>query len=138
MSRAHTELHYHLVWSTWGRHPFLEEQHQESLYRHVISKCREYGYDLHAVNGGSDHMHVALRLKPTVSVSEAARKLKGSASRFCNRELHLETVFRWQGGYGALTFGTRDLPKVVAYVRAQKERHRSQRLDETLEAIGEG
>ncbi len=135
MSKAHTKLFFHLTWATWRRHPFVVEDVQERLYRYVVRKCEEYGYQLFAVNGMEDHLHIVIRLQPYVSVSEAVRKLKGSTSHFCNRQLGLETIFRWQQGYGALTFGKQDLKKVVAYVQRQKQHHRKDEIDLAIESI---
>ena len=137
MSKAYTELYYHLVWATWKRQPFLRKPARQALFRYIAHKCQEYGYPLNAVNGVKDHVHVVVRLDPTVAVSEAVRKLKGSSSRFCNSTLEMETEFQWQEGYGAFTFRKHDLPGIVAYVEGQEERHRSGQLDEFFEAYGE-
>ena len=137
MSKAYTELYYHLVWATWKRNPFLVQQMQQHLYRYISHKCEECGYRIYAVDGMEDHIHLAVRLGPTVCVSEALRKLKGSSSHFCNNVLDLESAFKWQVGYGALTFGKRDLPKIVEYVRNQKVRHRDGRMNDSLEDCSE-
>jgi REP element-mobilizing transposase RayT len=137
MSKAYTELYYHLVWSTWNRKPLLEQKWRQALYPYVGRRCQAYGYHLYAVNGIEDHLHVVVRLDPAVSIAEAVGKLKGSSSHFCNRELDMETVFKWQEGYGAFTFGKRDLPEVVAYVEGQVARHQGNQLDPDLEDCGE-
>lgn len=137
MPKAYTELYYHLVWATWKRQPFLKRENRQVLFRYVTHQCQRYGYHLHAVNGIEDHVHVVVRLDPVISVAEAVGKLKGSSSHFCNNELKLETDFKWQEGYGAFTFGKRDLPEIVAYVEAQEARHRDGDLDKDLEECGE-
>ena len=138
MSKAYTELYYHLVWATWKRHPLLKPEIQDDLYRYIRHKSKEYGYHLYEVNGMENHMHIVVRLPPAVSVAEAAHNLKGSASHFCNDSLDLETPFKWQEGYGAFTFAKRDLAKIVSYVQNQKARHRDGRLNDVLENGGIG
>ena len=137
MSKAYTELYYHLVWATWKRDAVIHEEIQEGLYAYIAHKCKAYGYELYAANGMEDHIHVVLRVDPTVTVSDTVGKLKGSASRFCNKALGLASKFQWQAGYAALTFGKRDLPKVVAYVRNQKAHHREAKLDDAFEVLAD-
>jgi REP element-mobilizing transposase RayT len=137
MSKAYTELFYHFVWATWKRDPIIRPEIQEDLYTYIAHKCQAYGYELYAVNGMEDHVHVVLRVDPSVTIADVAGKLKGSASRFCNKALGFASKFQWQAGYAALTFSKRDLPKVVAYVQNQKARHREARLDNALEALAE-
>ena len=138
MSKAYTELYYHVVWSTWKRYPFLTTDIQESVYRYIAHKCKDYEYHCFGINGIEDHIHIVLRLDPTIAIATAVQKLKGSSSHFINHELNLESQFKWQEGYGALTFGKRNLSSVVSYVRDQKQRHAENRLDTMLENCGEG
>ena len=137
MSKTYTELYYHLIWSTWKREPILQREIRRDLYDYIALRSKAYGYDLHAVNGIENHVHIVIRLGPSVSVSEAVRKLKGSTSHFCNHKLKLEAGFKWQEGYGALTFGKGNLPKVVSYVDRQEERHRDGQINILFEAYGE-
>ncbi len=79
-SRYYTELYYHVVWGTYNRHPMLRAGVQEDVYRFLVYKCEGYGYQLFAVNGMEDHIHLVLRLRPSVCVSEMISKLKGSSA----------------------------------------------------------
>lgn len=42
---------------------------------------------------------------------------------------------QWQAGYGVVSFGTKDLEWVKAYVRNQKEHHARGTVQERLERI---
>jgi hypothetical protein len=42
---------------------------------------------------------------------------------------------QWQGGYGVVSFGTRDLPWVVAYIENQREHHARGTIHERLERV---
>ena len=131
--RYHTELYYHIVWGTYNRHPMLHADVQPDIYRYLVSKCADYNYELYAVNGMEDHIHLALRLHPSVRVSDVINKLKGGSAHFCNRTIMPTSPIRWQGGYGAFTFGKRDLPIIVSYIQHQKQRHLSGHLQPNLE-----
>ena len=44
-------------------------------------------------------------------------------------------MLEWQGGYGAVSFGTKDLEWVKAYVRNQRQHHAQGTVHERLERI---
>ncbi len=133
MSKAYTELYYHVIWATWKRIRFLTADIEENVYRYIVHKCKDNRYHCFGINGIEDHIHIVLSLEPTVAIATAVQKLKGSSSHFINHELKLDTQFKWQEGYGALTFGKRNLSDLVGYVRDQKQRHAEKRLNGTLE-----
>ena len=69
-------------------------------------------------------------------ISELIGLLKGYSAHEVNRRIGMEkTVLQWQTGYGVVSFGTKDLPWVVEYVRNQKEHHAVGRTFERLERI---
>jgi hypothetical protein len=75
-----------------------------------------------------------------------AGKLKGACSFYINHEICNRKVLDWQDGYGVVSFGTKDLPWVIRYVKHQKQHHaggttherleRVDRLDESSQARG--
>jgi putative transposase len=128
-------LFYHLVWATRGREPVLDDD----LARVVERSGRTTGADLkaivHAVGVMPDHVHVAVSIPPGVAVATFVGRLKGASSHAVNALNGRETSFAWQAEYGALSFGEKALPDVVAYVRDQRARHAAERLWLALERI---
>ena len=58
------------------------------------------------------------------------------ASHEVNEQLGLRgKVLEWQAGYGAVSFGTRDLEWVKGYVRDQRQHHATGKIQERLERI---
>jgi len=49
------------------------------------------------------------------------------------REFDLDEPFKWQAGYGVMSFGTKRLPYVVAYINHQKQHHSRQTTEDALE-----
>ena len=119
---AFWRLHYHLVWSTYGREPLIDSIRERIVHPCVYGKAKELGLLIHAIGGVADHVHVVASIPPRLNVAECVGKLKGASSRRVNRELG-GAAFRWQGGYGALSIGERSLPKVIAYVCNQQVHH---------------
>jgi putative transposase len=128
-------LFYHLIWATRGREPVLDAD----LARVVELSIRTTSADLkavvHAVAVMPDHMHVAVSIPPSVAVSRFVGRSKGASSHAVNALDGREASFAWQSEYGALSFGERALPDVVAYVRNQQARHAADRLWLGLERI---
>jgi hypothetical protein len=48
---------------------------------------------------------------------------------------HLGDAFRWQGEYGVVSFGERNLPQVVASISNQPRRHAENALWPALEHV---
>lgn len=126
MSKVYHELVYHFVWGTADRLPLITCAVEARLLPFLEDKCRELGHGLHAVNCVEDHVHLLLTLKPSDSVSDVAKNLKGSSSHFINKVLPLEDVLYWQRGYGVLSLRKKDIPVVADYIGTQKVQHRTE------------
>ena len=61
-------------------------------------------------------------------------QLKGSSAHEVNRKLGLgRKLLEWQAGYGVVSFGTKDLEWVRAYIRNQKQHHAKGHVHDRLE-----
>lgn len=106
------------------------------LFGAIERKSVDLGCEVLAINGVSDHVHVAVRIPPTLAVTEWAKHVKGVSSRELNVALGTEAErFRWQDGFGVLTFGAKNLDLVLNYIHQQKQHHQQQTLEPYLERI---
>jgi putative transposase len=69
-------------------------------------------------------------------------QLKGASSYEVNRRLGLRSkVLQWQSGYGVVSLGTKDIPRVKGYIQEQREHHARgtvyERLERTTQPEGE-
>ena len=124
MSKIHRSIVYHIIFSTKGRQPFLHEELRKQVYHFIWNKCKRYGYFLHRIGGIEDHIHLLIYIPPSVSVSEAVGKLKGSSSYFVNQELAGRDTLYWQRGYGVITASEEKIQTVIDYIKNQKEHHK--------------
>jgi putative transposase len=138
MSRNHySEINLHLVWHTKLSMPLLTPQVEPYVHRFL----RQYlvnmpGAYVHEVGGIETHVHVAVSLAPTILVSDLVGKLKGASSHETNRQIGRgRKLLEWQAGYGVVSFGTKDLEWVTAYVRNQREHHARGTAHERLERV---
>ncbi len=65
-------LHYHLVWTTFGRLPVLTADLGPAVYRSVCARAKRLGVILHAIGGVEDHVHVVASVPPRIAVAECA------------------------------------------------------------------
>lgn len=92
------------------------------------------GAYFHVIGGIDNHIHLATTVKPSIHLDEWIGQLKGASSH------EMGKMLQWQGGYGIVSFGTRDLKWVVEYVLNQREHHKMgttfDRLKRILDADG--
>lgn len=117
-------LFVHMVWSTHHRRPLIVPSIRVDLYACLEDRGDRVKCRVLAVGGMPDHVHVAVRLHQTVSVSKLAQELKGGSSYEMGRvQRYASTRLAWQEGYGAFSFAENDLATVVRYIRTQPDRH---------------
>jgi putative transposase len=127
-------FYYHVVWATKDRQPLITPDVETCILTAMHEKSQALECAVHAANTVLDHIHIAVSIVPRIAVSEWVRHIKGYTAHEVNAHFpHLTTHFRWQGSYGAQTFGTTHLPFVTAYIANQKQRHRDNQLEPYLE-----
>lgn len=108
----------------------INERLELALYKFLRNKViKTEGAFFHTIGGIETHVHIAVSVRPTVDIDKWIGQLKGASSHEFGKAL------QWQHGYGVVSFGTRDLPWVVAYVENQKDRHKRGDISERLERI---
>lgn len=136
MSRV--QLYFHVVWATKRRQPYLTPQKEEAVYRCALKVIQRQGYEVLAINGMPDHVHLLLKSGPQIDLSILMKNIKGVTSALVNDMTNHAESFRWQEGYYAATVTPSHLPKVLAYVQNQKEHHRANTTHAAWEETGEG
>jgi putative transposase len=132
-STTYYKLVYHFIWGTKNHLPLITQKVEVRLFPYIGSKCKELGYFLHAINGTEDHVHLLLSLTPSILVEDAAKNLKGASSHYINKETNLGEVLYWQDGYGVITIRETEIPRVMKYIKNQKEHHNNNDLLEVFE-----
>ena len=87
------------------------------------------------VGGMPDHVHIALALPPTRSVSDALHLLKGGSSKWMKDAFPKMSDFAWQDGYGAFSVSKSNLPDVIDYIQKQRGHHRVKSFKEEFLAL---
>jgi putative transposase len=92
------------------------------------------GLIFHEVGGTETHVHTAVSIPPTLLISEFIGQLKGGSSHEANQVFGAGRM-QWQNGCGVVSFGTRHLEWVKAYIRNQKRHHAAGRVVHRLECF---
>ncbi len=125
---------YHAIWSTYKREPVISSELEKVIFEAIRAKTRTLKGEVFAINGIEDHIHVAVSYPPHVAGAEWIRIMKGLSAHNVNDSFpNLDSRFRWQQGYGLLTFGTKALPSVVRYIEQQKIHHANKTTNDYLE-----
>src|SRR5580698_5063140 len=90
-------LHYHLVFSTKNREPWIAAAWRPRLFEYLGGTIRSLGGHPQEVGGIADHVHLAVSLKPTHQLSKVLQELKKGSSAWVHQEIHM-SQFAWQDG----------------------------------------
>lgn len=115
----------HYIWSPHDRATILSKKLITLLTEHFKSKYPKGGeIYVDTVNGISDHIHLLVGLKPTISPSKAANLLKGESSHWINRHDFIPHKFAWQEGFGVASVSHGKAQEIRDYIFKQQEHHR--------------
>ncbi|HET6993016.1 MAG TPA: transposase, partial [Bacteroidia bacterium] len=70
-----------------------------------------------------DHIHILISAKPHISLSDLAKDMKSSSSKWINEKGFVRGKFLWQEGFGAFSYSQSGLPDVIAYIENQEFHH---------------
>jgi putative transposase len=119
----------HYVFSTQERFPFIDPDLEFRLWPYTGGIARENGMKALAIGGTTDHLHALVSLPATMSVAKAVQLLKGVSSKWVHEAAGYDK-FAWQEGYGAFSVSASQKDKTIAYIRGQKEHHRTRTFQE--------
>ena len=135
MANTYTSLHYHVVFSTKNREPFLGEAIRDRLFAYLGGIARENKMTALEIGGVADHVHLLLSIPASLALSKAVQLLKGGSSHWLKETFPNVNDFAWQDGYAAFTVSQSQLDDVRAYIRSQPEHHRTKTFVEEYRAF---
>jgi REP-associated tyrosine transposase len=124
MAHTFTSLLTHVIFSTKDRQLSINAELKPQLCAYMGGIVREYNGTALMVGGTVDHVHLLLRLPPSVSIAETMRVLKANSSRWVHEKWPSCSAFGWQTGYGAFSVSQSNVSAVLRYIANQEEHHR--------------
>jgi putative transposase len=135
MSNTYTCLHYHIVFSTKGRHPWIRTELEQRVWEYLGGIARQNHMTALQVGGVEDHVHLVLAIPATLAVSKAVQLIKGGSSQWIHQTFPDLAGFAWQDGYGAFTVSKSQVPEVIAYAANQRRHHHVRTFQEEIRAL---
>jgi putative transposase len=133
VGHAFHQLYYHFAWATHSRVALIHRDYRPSLLKIINEETKNRGGWPIRHNAMPDHVHLLVRLPPTVGVSDFIGQVKGASAHRVNTEIKPSFRLTWQEGYGVVTLRKDELEKVSHYIDNQETHHSSGRLSVVLE-----
>ena len=84
MADTYTQIHIQLVFSVQDRLCLISDKWKDELFRYITGIVSKNNHKLLAINGMPDHVHIMIGLRPSQSISELMKDIKGDSSRWIN------------------------------------------------------
>lgn len=134
MPNSFTKLYVHHVSAVKYRHALIIPEIQDRLYRYITGIIKELNQTPIQVNGMTDHIHIAARLRPAMAPSEFVQKVKANSSKWINKSGLLTEEFAWQRGGATFSISESHVDALQNYIKNQKEHHSEKSFQEELVA----
>src|SRR5262245_25186162 len=135
MANTYTALHYHFVYSTKNRQPWIKQEIEQRIWEYLGGIARANNMKPLKIGGIEDHIHMLLGAPATMAPSKIAQLVKGGSSAWIHDTFPELAGFAWQDGYGAFTVSKSTIPEVTAYIANQREHHCAMTFEEEYRAL---
>jgi len=125
-----TQIYVHIVFSVKYRKYLIQESWEDQLYKYITGIVQGLQNKMLAINGMPDHIHLLVRMRPHVNISELVREIKKGSVNFMVDNKLIDKSFQWQNGYGAFSHNSSNVHRVIQYIRNQKEHHKKKGFKE--------
>ena len=124
MANTYTQVHIQIVFAVRYRQNLIQSGWEDELYKYMTGIIQNHGHKVLALNGMPDHIHILIGMRPTQGLSVLVQQVKQDSSKWINLKGYVKGRFSWQSGYGAFSYSKSQVPKIIAYIRNQKEHHK--------------
>ena len=129
MPATHLSLHYHIVFSTKDRYPFIVDEWRNRLHEYLGGLVRTAEGFPEAIGVTNDHVHLLAGLRATIALASFVQDIKQTSSHWIHETIGVKN-FAWQQGYGAFTVSVSNCDVVKGYIINQAEHHRTKSFQE--------
>ena len=127
---SYRQLLYHLVFRTKDSLHTIKQDHVDELYAYIAGIVKHKNCHLYCINGVEDHLHILTDLHPSLAPMDFLREVKVSTSLWMKRSCLFPAFRGWAVGYGLFTCSSKDLARLIDYIKNQQEHHRKLTFDE--------
>ena len=124
MANTYTQIHIQTIFAVQNRQSLIQKEWKEELYRYITGIVQNNKHKMLQINGMPDHVHLLIGMRPSQSLSDLMKAVKGESSEWINKKGFTRGKFSWQAGYGAFSYAKSHVPKVIRYIQNQEEHHK--------------
>ena len=130
MANTYTQIHIQAIFAVQNRQSLIQREWREELYKYMTGIIQKNNHKMLQINGMPDHIHIFFGMRPSQSLSDLMKAVKGDSSEWINKRGFTKHKFSWQAGYGAFSYVKSQVPKVIQYIQNQEEHHRKKTFTE--------
>ena len=123
MQAVHSQIYFHFIWGTWNRLDLIDREIETTLYRFIHKKTKVLNGIPIELGGTTNHIHLLVKLTPSIPIWEFVKNIKGSSSHYINQIKLPVDFFKWQGGYAGTSVSPSQVSKISRYIQMQKYHH---------------
>ena len=123
MANTYTQIHIQVIVAVKFRAAVIMPAWKERLHQYITGIVQNNTHKMLSINSMPDHLHLFFGFRPTQSLSELMRLVKGESSEWINKQGFTPSIFRWQEGYGAFSYARSQVKTVAQYVEDQEIHH---------------
>ena len=120
----------HITFSTKERHPLIDEQIQEELFKYIGGICKSMDFIPLKIGGYNDHIHILCLLSRKIPLMKLIEEVKSHSSKWIKSKGDRYKNFYWQKGYGSFSVNPTEIDVVIRYIENQAEHHKSKTFQE--------
>ena len=133
MAHSIVENYLHIIFSTKYRSVPIHSSLEERLYSYIVGISKQKNVTILRINGTDDHIHILLKLHPSVALADLIRDYKSYSTAWIKKNGFPN--FAWQIGYGGFSYCRSLLKSVMNYIDNQKEHHKTHSLRDEVEML---
>jgi putative transposase len=100
MANTYTQIHIQAIFAVQNRQSLIQKEWREELYKYITGIVQNNNHKVLQINGMPDHIHLFFGMRPSQSLSDLMKVVKGDSSEWINKKKFTKGKFSWQSGYG--------------------------------------
>lgn len=125
MAQSFFQMYGHLIFSTKSRIKFLDNKVRARIHSYIATLFRDMGCPYVCVGGTEDHIHILFDQGKDNLPVKVVGKIKKESSKFIKDIDKKYKDFYWQRGYALFSVSPASKEKVINYINAQMEHHKT-------------
>jgi len=131
MANTYTQIHIQVIIAVKFRDAIIVPPWKERMHQYITGIVQNNNHKMLCINSMADHLHLFFGFRPSQSLADLMRLVKGESSEWINKQKFTPSKFRWQEGYGAFSYARSQVKAVATYIENQEIHHRKKTfLDE--------